>query len=583
MAFKLNGFTFVRANPAPDADSFVGLGNGKILFGTGKKFDEDPANVWFNVFGFGGGDGWIPKANCDEVPDPERPEVDAESFLRHCLVEERSFNLIPTTAPWFVAADFLIARALIETGITNPGPVTGSDAVGPLRMTSAEWENFLKSESPQAAEFGPKDFNFPMLQVHAAAHSMHADAKAISDAKPKGPKDDPFLPSYLDLFHAYLTDPKAAIAIRDAGADAAKKVSDVLTADQIAGVKARSKFKTVNGAMLVSDFIKLTEAALSDGLTEAFDLVKKFAPDELPQVKPGNAPWLAFAQTEMKEGVTEKTHPDRIKAYFAATNFGPVGAAIPHWCGAFVADCIKKSGQQPILKGGAGAANWKQWGQSVPAGSSEIPLGAVIVLTPAPGTNTSGHVAFFTQSLPATKQVKLLGGNQDDGVNEKAFAASSVVAIRWLETAPAGIGAATGKFNLKAAGIPEKFFQFGDMIVDHFSRAGFTPEQQIGALANAIGESGLNPQAESPLPERSFGLFQCNQKAGLGIGFSTPQLFDPATNIGLVIKEAKKFKAFTGAKSINDAVAAFVTFIERPKRPEVEIPKRQAIAAKLMA
>ena len=588
MAYETTKLTVVRAKPEIDAEVFSVFGAGKILMATGKKFDSDPANVWFNVIiPPGMGDGWLPKANVTEVPDPARPDVDPESFVRQCILVERSFNVIDANAPWFVSADFLLARAIIETGIKNPGPAAGSDAVGPLRVGSPEWNAFLASNQPFAKAFGPKDFDFPMLQVYGAAQRMRVDAEAISKESPSdaaaAASKDVFLPSYLDLFHAYLTDAKTAFKIRTQENDAAATIGNTVSADQLASIKARPQFNAVAGTDTLASFVSKSEATLNDAFKQAFELITKFAPDELPQPDPGKATWLDTAKAEMAAGVTEATQPDRIKSYFAATDFGPVGAAIPHWCGAFVAFCLKQSGNgDSIVKGAALAANWKGFGQAVSPGADKIPVGAVIVLTPSPGTNTSGHVAFFTESVPATKQIKLLGGNQSDAVNVTAFSTSRLAAIRWLETAPQSAGAASGKFNLKAAGVPKKFWQFGDMIVDRFARAGFSAELQLAGVANAIGESGLDPNEESDPPERSFGLFQCNQKAGLGIGFTVEQLKDPEINIGIIIKEIKKFDEVVSAHTPLDAVRAFVKLIERPANPEGAVIKRMKIADNLM-
>ena len=110
--------------------------SGKTLLSTGKKFDSDPNNVWFNIIvPPGQGDGWIPKANADEVPDPERPEVDPESFVRQCILVERSINALAADASRFVSADSLIARAIIETGIKNPGAAPGSFTPDDIKKT----------------------------------------------------------------------------------------------------------------------------------------------------------------------------------------------------------------------------------------------------------------------------------------------------------------------------------------------------------------------------------------------------------------------------------------------------------------
>jgi uncharacterized protein (TIGR02594 family) len=599
MAYQTNKLTVVRATPAIDAEVFSVFGPGKILLATGKKFDSDPANVWFNVIVPPGlGDGWLQKSNVDEVPDPARPDVDPESFVRQCILVERSFNVIDSNAPWFVLADFLIARAIIETAttaqaiiekgmMTNPGPVAGSNAVGPLRVSSSEWNGFFPDGQPFASAFGPKDFDFPMLQVYAAGHRMRVDAEAISKESPADARaavsNDRFLPSYLDLFHAYITDAKTAFKIRKQEGDAGTILGDVVTDAQLAALKARTQFNTIDKSDTLASFVSKAEATLNSALKDAFDLITKFAPDELPQVAPGNADWLDVAKAELESGVSEQSKPDRIKSYFAATDFGSVRGEIPHWCGAFAAFCMKQSGHQDsIPKGAALAANWKGFGQAVPSGSANIPVGAIIVLTPSPGTNTSGHVAFFTEALPATKQIRLLGGNQDNSVKLSAFSTSRLTAIRWLETQPQSSGVASGKFNLKAAGVPKKFWTFGDMIVDRFARAGCSAELQLAGVANAIAESGLDPDAASDPPEKSFGLFQCNQTAGLGIGFTVSQLKDPEMNIQIIIREVKKFHQVTSAHTVLDAVRAFVRFIERPKNPEAAVIKRMTFADKLM-
>jgi soluble lytic murein transglycosylase-like protein len=105
--------------------------------------------------------------------------------------------------------------------------------------------------------------------------------------------------------------------------------------------------------------------------------------------------------------------------------------------------------------------------------------------------------------------------------------------------------------------------------------------QQVAAFANAIAESDLDPNAKSPAPENSFGLFQCNLGGGLGQGFTQAQLCDPETNIAIVIKEAKRHKDFGSAASLSAAVDAFVTYVERPAKPALEISKRTKIAMKL--
>ena len=78
--------------------------------------------------------GWVLTADLKPVDATVRPKLDELFFVQDCIVVERSMNDGPGPAPWFVAADFLIARAIIETNLTNAMPKTaGSDAVGPCK------------------------------------------------------------------------------------------------------------------------------------------------------------------------------------------------------------------------------------------------------------------------------------------------------------------------------------------------------------------------------------------------------------------------------------------------------------------
>src|SRR5262249_26865511 len=260
-------------------------------------------------------------------------------------IAEHNLNNLDSFPPWFVVADFVIARAIIENGdngksLTNSGPkIAGSDAVGPLQVTSAEWDDFLKNAGVVAREFVSADRDDAQLQCYGAAYRMHADAKAISNlklAKSVGTDKDPFLPSYLDLFHAYLTNsPAAAIAIRDAE-DAGtkdksindKKINETLKGpngplpdDQIAALfKARAIFMgAIDTPKPLGEFIAATDAALSAALKGAYELIKQNAPDCLPPPitqGEGSAPWFDVAQKEEAQKIHEPDDLPHILDYF---------------------------------------------------------------------------------------------------------------------------------------------------------------------------------------------------------------------------------------------------------------------------
>jgi Phage tail lysozyme len=138
-----------------------------------------------------------------------------------------------------------------------------------------------------------------------------------------------------------------------------------------------------------------------------------------------------------------------------------------------------------------------------------------------------------------------------------------------------------GDINLTSLSPSQK--PIAELIVRRFSEAGFGTVQQLAAVANAIGESNLNPKSHSAGGDDCVGLFQLNRNGDLGHGFTVEQLMDPDTNIGIIIKEAKKFEAFGTATSIETAVDVFVRKVERPIDPDRAVAKRVAIAQSLGA
>lgn len=131
----------------------------------------------------------------------------------------------------------------------------------------------------------------------------------------------------------------------------------------------------------------------------------------------------------------------------------------------------------------------------------------------------------------------------------------------------------TSPTNLK-----EEQTQMANLIYDRFREAGFDDNQARAAVANAVAESALNPNAHNEKGEDSVGLFQMNRKGGLGEGYSVEQLKDPETNIALAIDAAKKSKNFVNASSVEEATEAFVRDVERPKDKAGAIAKRTQIA-----
>ena len=108
--------------------------------------------------------------------------------------------------------------------------------------------------------------------------------------------------------------------------------------------------------------------------------------------------------------------------------------------------------------------------------------------------------------------------------------------------------------------------KYANLIYSKFIEAGFSDAQARGAIANAIAESGLNPNAyNSNGKEESVGLFQLNRKGGVGTGYTVEQLKDPNKNIDLMIAEAKsKGNKFKLATTPEEATRYFMKEVERP-------------------
>lgn len=398
---------------------------------------------------------WVSKNDCGPDASARQKAVPA-FFVDTCIGVERAFNQVASTAPWYVSADYLIARAVLETKIVNVGPSPGSDAVGPLLVSSKEWQRFVAgADSSIQASRQADAFDSWLTQIYAAAFTMSADAKAISEAVPKatGSTDkDPFIPSYLNVLHAYQTNPETAAELLRAVDDDAgrtKPVSDFfkgIDAAQSAQIFANrgSFFGTALQPKTVAELFASTAAALDQALKDAFGLIKQFVPEAIPAIKQAEAPWFDIALQEEAKHISEADNSDVItKEYFAATSLGPQSKMAP-WCAAFVAYCMQKSGSPEAAASipatdSALAVTWAGWGQGLPVRADVVPQGAVVVMQPAPGVDGSGHVGFCVQFLDNGNSIQLLGGNQSDRVQRSTFPASRINSIRWLDLEPSNV------------------------------------------------------------------------------------------------------------------------------------------------
>ncbi|MCP4319767.1 MAG: hypothetical protein GY789_28250 [Hyphomicrobiales bacterium] len=130
------------------------------------------------------------------------------------------------------------------------------------------------------------------------------------------------------------------------------------------------------------------------------------------------------------------------------------------------------------------------------------------------------------------------------------------------DTKIAAVKTDTVRFD-RLAGYNSAQTKIANKITARFAAAGFGPAQQIAAVSVAIRESTLNPTARNR-GCNCYGLFQMNRGGGLGKGHSVANLTDADYNISLIIKEARRFPSFAAAKSVDQAVSAFVRHVTRP-------------------
>lgn len=143
--------------------------------------------------------------------------------------------------------------------------------------------------------------------------------------------------------------------------------------------------------------------------------------------------WLRIARRELHDGVKEVSGPGdnpRIVQYHAATSGAFEDDEVP-WCSSFVNWCMDQAGISRTNS--ARARSWLAWGKGI----THPPIGAITILSrgvgPQPGPEVikaPGHVGFYLGEASAS-EILLLGGNQGDAVNVRAYPAAAVLGFRW--------------------------------------------------------------------------------------------------------------------------------------------------------
>jgi uncharacterized protein (TIGR02594 family) len=186
-------------------------------------------------------------------------------------------------------------------------------------------------------------------------------------------------------------------------------------------------------AMSIAELVKKASSLIGGARAET---ASQRPPAASTQSAGADPAWYDLAETLL--GLAE---PDpRILTFFKATDLRPLPTSTDTpWGAAFIAHCLAECGDpraaRTIPNGSAAASSWRGWGAQLPPDAVNVPVGAIVVLAPRPGTGASGHVGFFERFDGGS--VWLLGGNHDNAVSRKAFERSRIVAIGWLDLKPA--------------------------------------------------------------------------------------------------------------------------------------------------
>lgn len=139
-------------------------------------------------------------------------------------------------------------------------------------------------------------------------------------------------------------------------------------------------------------------------------------------------PWLIEARKYI--GLREikgPKHNSVILSFWKMIRRGGIKDDETPWCAAFVGNCLEAVGIMSSRY--ESAKSYLTWGQPV------LPVVGCIAVFSREG---GGHVGFVV-GRDANDRVLVLGGNQGDEVNVKAFDRSRVVSYRWPNAVPVPI------------------------------------------------------------------------------------------------------------------------------------------------
>ena len=260
--------------------------------------------------------GWLEERFIDvQLSDLAPPAIDdVNLFARHCVRAEVSMNTGGADGSPAVLAEYLLVLAQIETklDVANFGEKVSSDPVGPFQISVSRWKEFLSDKST-GSHFDVASRSFPFSQIWGAAHLAQLDMNAFSEIEsqrtPPTAPSGPFVPSFLNVFHAWMLGVQAAHAVFVAHQDDALNpdldtiLSPHLSAGALKVLKSnKSALVTDNGAAItVDDFFLRSANRLALEFEIATKLLRNAAPVAMAAqnaARAGTAPWMGWVDGE---------------------------------------------------------------------------------------------------------------------------------------------------------------------------------------------------------------------------------------------------------------------------------------------
>ncbi len=136
--------------------------------------------------------------------------------------------------------------------------------------------------------------------------------------------------------------------------------------------------------------------------------------------------YLALAEYGITEDVRKTKHHPRILQYFKEIGHHWVRTDETAWCAAFVNYIAQKAGME--TSGKLHARSWLTVGTPI----TNPQLGDVVIFWRSSPKSWKGHVGFYINQSEDGKWIYVLGGNQQNQVNIKAYPSSRLLGYRRL-------------------------------------------------------------------------------------------------------------------------------------------------------